>query len=345
MRIALFALATCAALSVPASALVQEAAADESLWVHYEPGEGHSGPGVGKRIVLVAGDEEYRSEEALPMLAQVLTRHHGFHTTVLFSTNADTGEIEPNEQTNIPGLHQLADADLAFFFLRFRELPDDQMRHIVDYVASGKPLIGIRTSTHAFDYKRNRESPYAHWTWRGSAWERGFGGQILGETWVAHHGHHGREATRGLPNQEVADHPVLRGVDDVFGPTDVYTVRNLPEDATVLLWGQVLAGMEPDSPPVEGQKNEPMMPLAWVRELQGPSSARQRVMCSTLGASIDLVAEGSRRLFINSAYWCLGMEDQIPERSVVDTVGEYAPTMFGFNRAQQGVRAQDHAWD
>ena len=86
------------------------------------------------------------------------------------------GRVLFEAMTNIPGLHQLADADLAFFFLRFRELPDDQMRHIVDYVASGKPLIGIRTSTHAFDYKRNRESPYAHWTWRGSAWERGFGG-------------------------------------------------------------------------------------------------------------------------------------------------------------------------
>ena len=344
MRLALASLAC--ALALHSSMQAQEpASADASLWVTYEPSAGHSGAGVGKHIVLVAGDEEYRSEEALPMLGQVLARHHGFTCTVLFSTNPETGEIDPNEQTNIPGLHLLGEADLAFFFLRFRELPDDQMRHIVDYVASGRPLIGMRTSTHAFNYTRNRESRYAHWSFRGGPWEDGFGRQILGETWVSHHGGHKSEATRGLPNEDAADHPVLRGLDDVFGLTDVYGVRNLPEGSTVLLWGQVLDGMEPDSAPVEGRKNDPMMPLAWVRELVTPANAAQRVMCSTLGASIDLLTDGSRRLFINSAYWCLEMEDSIPERSVVDLVGEYAPTMYGFNSAKQGVRASDHAWD
>ena len=73
-------------------------------WIVYE---GNKGPGTGKHIVLVSGDEEYRSEEALPLLAKILTVHHGFKCTVLFAIDPDTGEINPEEQTNIPGLHNL----------------------------------------------------------------------------------------------------------------------------------------------------------------------------------------------------------------------------------------------
>ena len=99
-------------------------------WVVYPAGDG---PGAGKHIVLIAGDEEYRSEEALPMLGKLLSIRHGFRCTVLFSIDKETGAIDPNEQTHIPGLAALADADLAIVFLRFRELPDEDMRHFVEY--------------------------------------------------------------------------------------------------------------------------------------------------------------------------------------------------------------------
>ena len=67
-------------------------------------------------------------------------------------------------------------------------------------------------------------------------------------------------------------------------------------------------------------------------------------MCSTIGASIDLKCEDLRRLFVNSCYWCLGLEDQIAERSNVEFVGTYEPTMFGFGTYKKGVRVIDHAW-
>jgi hypothetical protein len=120
-------------------------------WVEYR---GHDGPGAGKHIVLVSGDEEYRSEEGLPMLGKILAVRHGFRCTVLFSINPDDGTIDPTNQTNIPGFKHIADADLVVMLLRFRELPDDEMKHFVDYLNAGKPILALRTSTHAFDYSR-----------------------------------------------------------------------------------------------------------------------------------------------------------------------------------------------
>src|SRR3974390_1589088 len=111
--------------------------------------EGTKGPGKGKHIVLVSGDEEYRSEEALPEVARILATHHGFHCTVLFALDPD-GTVNPNRNDNIPGLEALDHADLLILFPRYRNLPDDQMKHIVDYVNAGKPIVGMRTATHAF---------------------------------------------------------------------------------------------------------------------------------------------------------------------------------------------------
>src|ERR1700720_1854191 len=92
--------------------------------------EGGEGPGKGKHIVLVSGDEEYRSEEALPQLGKILAKHHGFKCTVLFAIDAKDGTINPNQNDNIPGLEALATADLMIIATRFRNLPDEQMKHI-----------------------------------------------------------------------------------------------------------------------------------------------------------------------------------------------------------------------
>src|ERR1700733_3503687 len=114
--------------------------------------KGSDGPGKGKHIVLISGDEEYRSEEALPQLAKILATRHGFKCTVLFAIGKD-GTIEPNRNDNIPGLEALRKADLMIIATRFRDLPDDQMKEIADYVESGRPVLGMRTATHAFNIK------------------------------------------------------------------------------------------------------------------------------------------------------------------------------------------------
>ena len=304
-------------------------------WIVYE---GDEGPGTGKHIVLVSGDEEYRSEEALPLLAKILAIHHGFKCTVLFAIDTETGEIDPEEQTNIPGLHNLETADMMVLFTRFRELPDDQMKYIVDYTNAGKPVIGLRTATHAFSYSRNLQSPYAKYSFNSEEFDGGYGRQVLGETWINHHGDHGKESTRGVINAEMSEHPILKGVEDVWGPTDVYGTTTLAGDAQVLLHGQVLVGMEPSDPP---KPDTPTMPLAWIKTYAGDQGAASRVFCTTMGASVDLESDGLRRLLVNACYWCMGLEHQIPSQSRVDYVDEFNPTFFGFGTFKRGMRPSD----
>ena len=309
-------------------------------WVVYE---GREGPGKGKHIVLISGDEEYRSEEGLPMVAKILAVRHGFKCTVLFSINPADGTIDPTIQTNIPGVDALDSADLCVLGLRFRELPDAEMKHFVDYLNAGKPLIALRTSTHAFAYSRNKQSPYAKYDWQNKEWPGGFGQQVLGETWVNHHGDHGKESTRGVINEDFKTHPILRGVADIWGPTDVYGVTHLPKDAQVLVWGQVLSGMTPDSPPVEGTKNHPMMPLVWAREyaLLGAKGKFSKILTTTMGAAVDLQNEGLRRLLVNGCYWAVGLEEKISAKNDVRVVGPFTPTQFGFGKFKRGVKPQD----
>src|SRR5690606_21215794 len=133
------------------------ATVDEPIeWVTYE-GKSEDA----KHIVFISGDEEYRSEEALPQLAKILSVHHGFKTTVLFAQDSTKpGIINANYSYNIPGLDALNTADMMVIFTRFRALPADQMQHIDNYLRSGKPVMGIRTATHAFNFNPDSDSSF-----------------------------------------------------------------------------------------------------------------------------------------------------------------------------------------
>lgn len=303
------------------------AAAD---WVVYEGG---AGPGVGKHVVFMTGDEEYRSEEGMPMMAKILAERHGFKCTVLFAIDPDTGEINPEVQTNIPNMEALDTADLLVLFTRWRELPDEQMKHFVEYYLRGGPIVALRTATHPFRYSRNPESPYAKYHFRSAEWPGGFGQQVLGETWVRHHGKHKFEGTRGLVDGMNRSHPILRGVEDVYGPTDVYEVVNLPADATVLMHGMTTTGLEPSDPP---KLDKSMMPIAWVRHYLNEAGRTNRIFTSTMGASVDLLSEDLRRMIVNAVFW--GLRMGVPERANVDIIGDYEPIFFGFGDFAKGVK-------
>ena len=107
------------------------------------------------------------------------------------------------------------------------------MKHIVDHVEAGKPTIGIRTSTHAFFYRQNPESPYGHWSWNAGASGGGFGKEVLGETWVNRHGHHGVEATRGLPHPGSESHPGASRRHRRLRADDVYGIEACPMTAPI----------------------------------------------------------------------------------------------------------------
>ncbi len=318
-------------LALLAATLFGAVTASAQAWLTFE---GKEGPGRGNHVVLVSGDEEYRSEEALPMLAKILSQRHGFKTTVLFAIDPATGLIDANLQTNIPGLEALADADLMIIATRFRRLPPEQLQPIAAFLRAGKPVIGLRTATHAFTGDAETD---------GIVW-RDFGLNVLGEKWVAHHGKHLVEGARGVIEPANASHPILRGVKDVFGPSDVYTVANLNPEATILLRGAVTATLAPDSPNIDGPKNNPMMPLAWVRTYQVPGGKTGRAFTSTMGASVDLLSEDLRRLVVNATYHLLNLD--VPARADVRVVDPYRPTFFGFVRPAEayktrGVRPAD----
>ncbi len=308
------------------------------------------------KIVLVSGDEEYRSEETLPQLAKILSEHHGFNCTVLFAQDPEApGIINPNYLYNIPGLEQLSDADMMVMFTRFRALPDEQMAHIEAYLKSGKPVLGIRTATHAFFYndKVPFESSYTHYgdfNKLENEWADGFGRLVLGEHWVTHHGHHKHQSTRGLQATGTADHPIWQGIEDgaIWGATDVYGVRlPLPGDAQAIVLGQVvnragefdeddlLYGMRDTDTEVatttqdkEYHPNDPMMPIAWTKSYQLPGGQTGKAFTTTIGASTDFLNEGVRRMMVNASYWLL--DKAVPSPAKVDLVGDYAPTPFAF---------------
>jgi len=309
-------------------------------WVVYQ---GNEGPGKGKHIVFVSGDEEYRSEEGLPMLAKILAERHGFKCTVLFALDSKTNEINPDLQTNIPGLEHLKTADLMVMLLRFRELPDEQMKHIIDYTNAGKPIVALRTSTHPFNYSRNKQNPNAKYSYNSKikGWEGGYGKQVLGETWINHHGVHAKEGTRALINGLVKDHPILRGVKDIWTPTDVYGITGLPTDSEVLIFGQTTIGMTSSSP-LSYEKS--VMPVAWTRSYSSESGKKAKIFTTTMGASVDLISEDLRRLVINACYWAADMEQQIPALNNVQVVGDYNPTMFGFGKYQRGLSPSTFEW-
>ena len=345
--------AAAAATAVASAAAVAPAAAaapadPEAIWNASGPWltfRGEDGPGAGRRIVFVSGDEEYRSEEALPQLAAILAERHGFTCRVVFAIDPETGRINPDVRTNIPGLEALAAADLMVIATRFRDLPDEQMRHVDAFVQSGKPIVGLRTATHAFAMRG--DSAYAGYSWNhdGERWPQGFGRAILGETWIAHHGAHGSEATRGRIPPEAADDAILRGIADggVFGDTDVYRVRlPLPEGCRTVMLGEVVAGMSQSDPPKAGEQNDPMMPLAWTRTMPLEAGGVRRVFTTTLGAATDFVVADSRRLFLHGVMWAMGLEDRIPDDGLdASPVGPYDPTAYGFGGFVRDVRPAD----
>lgn len=298
-----------------------------------EPGlvfEGGEGIGKGQHIVFVTGEEYYRSEEGMSMFAGILSRHHGFKCTVLFAIDPATGFINPNHSRNIPGLDTLAGADLMVIFARFRELPDADMKHLVDYVNAGKPVMGIRNATHAFRYPPESASPYRNWDFRSREWPGGFGQQILGDTWIAHYGKFQKEATLATIIESQRNHPVLRGVaDTLFCHTDVNSVERLTAKDIVLLQGQVLSGLNPEDPPVTDKRGNVRMPFAWFKTYIAPSGVQGRSFTTTAGASLDFLNEDLRRLMVNAMLSLTGHEKEIPDRTNVAFIGDYRPKPTG----------------
>jgi hypothetical protein len=266
-----------------------------------------------------------------------LSKHHGFDCTVLFSVN-EKGEVDPTvpapfkdktKRHNIPGLKYLAKADCVIWLSRFMHLPEDQMQHFYDYFDSGKPLIALRTANHGFwgglQYKKSGKNISLR--------------EMLGGSFMGHHGGWHREATRGIVVSHNKKHPILIGVEDIWGTSDVYRCHNdrnpFPMDCTSLVLGQPLINLKKDAPP--NTEKEPL-PVAWTKTWTGNKGLESKVFHFTMGSAVDFENEGVRRMTVNAVYWGLGMEKEIKPDSSVAIIGDYKPLKAGFNYEKLGVK-------
>lgn len=234
-------------------------------------------------VVFVAGDHEYSGEVTLPLLAAELERHYGLRTTMLKSFP------DQNAEEDIPGLEALGAADLAVFFLRWRRLPPEQIKHIEQYLQSGRPVMGLRTTSHGFRYPEG--DPLERWNaWAADTFGAPPGWGVDGHT---HYGHESSTVVSVIA--EAAQHPILRGV---TGPFEVrswlYHVlpKWPPADAVRLLMGHAVNPSKPaeDNP----------VAWAWPNAYGGPA------FFTTLGHPEDFAAEPVQRVMINAVHWCLG---------------------------------------
>lgn len=238
-------------------------------------------------IVFVTGDHEYSGEATLPLIAAELEKAYGFRTKVLKASP------DHNSEENIPGLEALKEADVAVFFLRWRRLPADQVKYIEDYLKRGKPVVGFRTTTHAFNYPKGHE--LEKWNSLGElAFNAppGWGGK-------ANHTHYGHKSSTDVTIiPAAAKNRLLTGVSNNFHSRS-WLYKVLPDyptkGSTLLLMGH---SINPD------KKDAIDNPVAWT----GINTYGGKFFMTTLGHPEDFGLEPFQRLVINAIHWAGGKE-------------------------------------
>ncbi|MCA9213947.1 MAG: ThuA domain-containing protein [Planctomycetales bacterium] len=306
--------------------------------------EGETGPGKGKHILFIASDHEYRGEETCPAIARILAKRYGFKCTVLFGQTPD-GLIKPGSSL-IPGIEAIDDADMLFLFLRFVHPEDAWMEKFEAYLKRGGPVLGLRTTTHAFNGLKGTYE-YHNYNYGADDFVGGFGRQVLGETWnpslgAGHYGRNHAFATAMHVVPEQNEHPIMRGVKDMHAMAGAYSARPMP-GSTILATNRVLESMEVGAKPIEDKLPQP---AAWVRSYTFKGGKEGRAFCSTQGASEDILSEGVRRMIINATLWCMGMDDEISADGDVSFVGPYNPTTYSFKPSITDAKPSDiEGWD
>lgn len=261
-------------------------------------------------VVFVTGDDEYRSEITMPMIAAMLEKHHGIRTSVAYARPI------PQSKANIEGLEALDTADLMVMYTRFRALPDDQLARIMKFVDSGKPIVGLRTSTHAFLYPEGSKHV---------ALNDGFGRDVFGQKWITHHGN--KSTTQVSLTAASASHPILRGVTPFPARSWLYHVEPLNGPATILLEGDSLNSQQAG----KHDKFPTHQPVAWTREHKGA-----RVFFTTLGHPADFEQPSMRRLVVNGILWALGRDVPQGGADATPVTPYVAPESFDLSKAPKG---------
>lgn len=276
-------------------------------------------------VVFVFGDEEYRSEESMPMIARILKRELGAKITLCYPLDKD-GKVNPNINNNISGLEALKTADMMVLFCRWRELPTNQIKLITDFAESGKPIAGFRTSTHTFKYSKDSSLMKYNDKWPTD---------VLGQQWITHHGHFedGSKPLTSVYHIQNVKSNILNGVKPFDAYSWLYHVDGgdwkLNPTCTPILEGKSLRSkIEADG---KLDKYPKIQPVAWTKPYVTVSGKTARVFFTTLGHPFDFKDESMRKLALNGIYWALGLENKIPKDGVnVNIDGTYEPNNSGF---------------
>lgn len=225
------------------------------------------------RVVFISAESEYGSAESLPAFAHELETKYGLCCEILQGSTLKKGD----DRNYVPGMEALTGADLAVLFARRRSLPAADMKFFRDYMESGKPLIGLRTASHAFDTRGKAPAGYAEW--------RDLDPAVLGGSY---HGHHGSGPTCTITLAKRAKrHPILVGVKlPLTSIGSLYEVRPLGKSTKQLLIGTI-----PDAEPE---------PVAWTNKY-----GKSRVFYTSLGHPDDFKNEQFRTLLVNAVFWAM----------------------------------------
>ena len=231
-------------------------------------------------IVFVIAEKEYDTKRTLPEFA---ARHLGkhFRCSCVFGSETDRNEL--------PGLELLDDADLLVLSVRRRFLRAPQLDRFRAHLDAGKPLVAIRTSSHAFAARDLKKAPEGRALWQG------FDPEVLGGRYSGHHSNQG-EGTPDTLVQVVSKakhHPILAGVrtDEFASSGSLYKTSPLAKTTHVLMTGRV------------EHASEASEPVAWTNLYQGG-----RVFYTSLGHRADFEDVAFQRLFRNAIFWALHLD-------------------------------------
>lgn len=233
-------------------------------------------PGQAANLVFMIGEDEYLTWETLPEFAKKDVEPLGHRVTIIHADVAD--------KNNFPGLVEaLRDADLLLVSVRRRTPLKEQLDAVRAYLAAGKPLIGIRTASHAFALRAKDKLTDS----KLSIWQD-FDPEVLGGHYVNHHGEGPKTAVTLAAGAET--HPILKNVSlaKLTSACSLYKVSPLTATTKPLLIGTI-----PD---------QPAEPIAWTNQF-GPKQAR--VFYTSLGGADDFKSPDFRRLLLNAIAWAL----------------------------------------
>jgi type 1 glutamine amidotransferase len=218
------------------------------------------------RLTVVASEPEYGTAESLAEFRRELQQE--FQVSMVFGDATD-GSL-------LPGLDVLKSADLLLLSTRRRTPPAAQLQLVREFIAAGKPVVGIRTASHPF-HLRNQPAPAGRADWAD------FDSEVNGGHYTNHHGA-GPETAITLAPGITPEHPLLQNVDAtrLRGKGSLYRVSPLAASAQPLLIGTI-----PD---------QPAEPIAWLnRRADGGLT-----FYTSLGHTGDFAQEDFRRLLRNA---------------------------------------------